>query len=484
MIDRSLTDSNVVILEGESGSGKTSLAREYGYTKSASDPNYWVRFLSSITLLAEYDELAREFNIDTKEDYFHGLKTRLKQMSAENNLEFLFIIDNVDESQLGMTLRFVDDVNDDRIKFILTTKCAHLNDGYHTFILNSFGMDDLAELTKNKSIHLSPEEKAAFSSTLFKQDAKVLPLKLDRLLTRVKKSGHTHKVEHTKSLLEKDDHRFRLIKNECSLAFEVLNYLAFLCGEYVSYDLLKSLLISSQEDLTKALDYLVRNLEVFVNQRGEYSMNESAQSEFRKHAIFASNIEDLFEKIVMSLNSLLCEEDIKVGQMNYTTLNLINQARYVLKYDCKTKSTNRHVSDLIKKLALVKNEQDSNEKTQTQAMNARKSNIHRENLSDKVKKLLELSGLNQKNCDFELALENLNEAFEICTNILPSDHPELANILVEIANIKIIYEGDYGNALKKYEQALAVLNKDLPENQILVANIIFGIANAHNYQGL
>jgi tetratricopeptide (TPR) repeat protein len=241
----------------------------------------------------------------------------------------------------------------------------------------------------------------------------------------------------------------------------------------------------------RALDYLIKHGEISVNQRGDYSINEASQYEFKRLAHFGVPIEDLFDKIVLALNSLIFEDDlVNNGGLSARILNLINQAKHVLKNETRTKSSTRNVSELHKKIGLVKSEyfQKSDQQSQSTVVNNNNINNNKpvttsEHPSDQARELVQMSYENEKNCDYKSAMSNLNEAIEIYTQLLPSNHLTLAYLLNDLASMQVIFGGDYEEALKNHNRALDVLSQNLPVNQILKANTLFGIANAYNYRG-
>jgi tetratricopeptide (TPR) repeat protein len=503
LIDENFVTSQIAVIEGDSGSGKTTLAQEYAYKKNANDPRFIVKFMNSFTFLSELELIGKSFKVfrkDTKTvlDFLNDLKTEINKFTIENKLRFLFIIDNVTEKDL-LVKRFISGLSEN-CKIILTTKYTNLNENYFTLTLQPFDFNDFTEiLQKRDSITLSAPEKEVFASMGFKKGMKVSPLKLNRLLIRLKKNGNSWKFENMRSLLEREENRFRLIKNEFPIAFECLNVLAYLSGQSVPFELLRAIFIGPNDDLIRALDYLVKHAEISVNQRGYYSINETSQYEFKRLAHFGVSIEDLFDKIVLALNSLIFEDDLVNSEMNgglsAEILNLINQAKHVLKNDTRTKSSNKNVSELHKKIGLVKSEyfQKSDQQSQPTVINNNnnvysKSNNNsvttNENPSDQAKELVQMSYENEKNCDYKSAMSNLNEAIEIYTQILPSNHLTLAYLKNDLASMQVIFGGDYEEALKNHSRALTILNQNLPVNQILKANTLFGIANAYNYQGM
>ena len=498
LIDKNFHDNNnnIAVIEGESGCGKTTLALEYAYKMNTNDSSCLVKFLNSSTLLSELEVIGKDLKVYKKDaknvfEFINNLTNEINKFAQEKMITFLFIIDNVTEKDL-LVKKFVCGLGK-RSKILITTKYTNFNESFFTLVLTPFDFVDFNEMLEKKdSISLTNSEKEVFASMGFKRGMKVSPLKLNRVLTRLKKNGNSWKFENVRSLLEREENRFRLIKNEFSLSFEVLNILAYLNGQNVSFELLKSIFISENDDLIRALDYLVKHGEICVNQRGEYSINEISQYEFKKLAHFSVSIEDLFERIVLALNSLIFEDDLSVNNLNEKTLNLINQSKHVLKYETRMKSSNKNVNELLKKIGLVNEEyfqkssqtapnafiyEQTSTKAQQTATNAMSS-------SDHAKELIQMSYENEKICNYKSAIANLNEAIEIYTEILPSNHPTLSHLLNDLASMQVIFGGDYEEALKNHNRALDILNKLTPVDQILKANTLFGIANAFNYQGM
>ena len=156
-----------VYMYGESGSGKTSLAHEYIRNLRINNNNnnqIIIRWIKSCSLLNSFKCLADELDINLNdqpksEELFHKIKLKLNQFTRSNNLNLLFIIDNLVYNESDEFLNdFKHLINNFslEIQFLITTKhinfLQHLNHSTNNvqFQLSLFDSNDCIEFVHKK----------------------------------------------------------------------------------------------------------------------------------------------------------------------------------------------------------------------------------------------------------------------------------------------------------------------------------------------
>ena len=137
----------------------------------------------------------------------------------------------------------------------------------------------------------------------------VLPLKLVKLVSKVKNETLWRFKEIKNYLLDTIEHNYLLFKAENPLAFEILSYTAYFNVKNISFEFIRTILKNkSRDDLEDALDYLVKNSElVFDCQTGNFCVHELTQNEI-KQANKNTSEEDLIAD--KDLNILIEEEKL------------------------------------------------------------------------------------------------------------------------------------------------------------------------------
>ena len=179
----------------------------------------------------------------------------------------------------------------------------------------------------------------------------VLPLRLEKLLRQLDEESQWGFNEARIYLENEAATRYSLMAQENAIAVELLYYLSHLHGESVSMELIRALLISkSSEDLTKALNYLVRTYNVRLNaDERTYQIHQLVQDEIRvaKNKVTQSHsTDDTLGKLAFAVNSLLTSKT--------TDTSLYAQAEHLLSKEWPSKATSVHCADLYQKLAQPK----------------------------------------------------------------------------------------------------------------------------------
>ena len=135
-------------------------------------------------------------------------------------------------------------------------------------------------------------------NNLLENKTNLLPIHLNKLLVRTT----TNNQENKKS-------------------FEILNYLAYLNNDYISFDLIKKLLINNDEikstrkqkikeiELKQNLNYLIESAELSRNSQTSYSINKQTQIEVLKYYLSKENKEiTIINNILKVLNDYSINE--------------------------------------------------------------------------------------------------------------------------------------------------------------------------------
>ena len=115
-IDRMLEKSTHVYIYGDSGDGKTALARQYGYYKKDTSPNTLIQFVVSSDYSSNLYSLQKLFNcLDVNTDALGAVKSKALSL----NKHILFIFDDVEK--LEDVRELLNHFNYEKFQFLLTT---------------------------------------------------------------------------------------------------------------------------------------------------------------------------------------------------------------------------------------------------------------------------------------------------------------------------------------------------------------------------
>ena len=242
-----------LFVHGRSGTGKTTLARQYAYKLSDTDQNCIVRFMSSERIWAELKRLGFYFymqNVTYKhsQDFLTELVVRLNEYAIKRDFKFLFVIDDAKEGHdsLGL-LKCGFNAN---FKILYTTKSPEIGFNCKKLMLESFDEDKCLDLIRHRGI-FDRTNKAEWIEIFKLMGAQnkvaVLPLKLCKLV-EMARERHWKGDRIKKYLASNMENLFDIVKKEMPLAFEILTLFSYLNGANISSELVKSFFKGSQID--------------------------------------------------------------------------------------------------------------------------------------------------------------------------------------------------------------------------------------------
>ena len=488
----------IVYIHGRSGCGKTTLAREYAYRIVDTTENYIVRFFDSDKFFFEFEQLALELNIlkknfSTNEDFIKKVKCKIDYYTEETKLKFLFVLDNVKESDECLkALSF--DLNKNS-EIMVTTKYPHFKNHYFKMVpmqLEPFDDTNCLHLLTNQHVHnnLAPNDwHEIFRLLSTKNKISVLPIRLVKLLSVINEHPLWEFNEIREHIVNKAGNIYGWLKSECGKAFELLSYFSFLNGFNINSQLIKSIFSDwSPSDLELALNFLLKNSEIVKNLDGGFTIHESTQCDVKCE--IPSEHDPLLDKIVLSLNILMKEENLKNlfnSKLDKAKENLFYQSMHVLQHEWRSKATNKQCAELYVKVGIVdekyflkfQNSIDCYRK----ALEIYKSNDTVANNTVIADTIFRIAEINKDQGNYEQALIDYNESLDLDLAVL-SEKGDLS-IAKKLHNIGFIYDkqGKYVLSLSKYAEALRLKKELLPANHPDIGKTIHNIALVYTSLG-
>ena len=255
-------------------------------------------------------EINRYKNYD---EFLAELTLRLNHYSDKRNFKFLFIVDNIKEDHNSLNIlkcRF-----NSNFKFLFTTKQPTIIQKYESIKLETFNEEKCFELIQKHKIFNRAENEAQWIEILklmgVQAKVEVLPLKLNKLLAMMRERPSLKGDKIKKFLEAYEMNLFDHVTSECPFAFQILTLFSYLNENNISIELIKSFFDTTPEDdLKKALEYLVRNSEIILNEQGDYNIHELTQIDVTETNKNKVDNDVFLNKIVTCLKSL--ENEIKL----------------------------------------------------------------------------------------------------------------------------------------------------------------------------
>ncbi len=409
-IEEAFKTKQYVYIQGRSGFGKSQLALKYSI--NAKQNKYIIKWIKSKEIYQSFIELADELKINIIDrpkfdELAKIIKKKLNKFTNEKKLNLMFFIDNLvyeskDESlNEFQNLIFGFEIN---IKFIITTKDQLIinklnkSHSYEIISLDGFNSKKSLEYIKIKldedSIHKNSLNENDWKELLeimsLKTDGKILPIHLNKLLTKLNEDGQFWKLNEIGNYLKNEiKTKFNDLKVQNNNAYKILCYLAFLNEESISKYLIYQLVQDKIDSdlIIIGIDYLTRNSEINKSENGYFTIHETTQIEILHALEFEEDI--YLNKIIEILDNLIVWKNIIENQktLNSDYKEYFNHSIKVLSLDWKSKKKNKTINNLLDKTAYI------------------------------YKNIL---------IKYDKALENYIESLRIRKKSLPKDHPDIA----------------------------------------------------------
>ena len=495
-IDKILENSQYCYIYGKSGYGKSTLAYEYGFYVKEYSEQFYVHSIVSGDEMENLIELSSRFldPINLEDTEPENLIRKIGNKIDLFERRILFIFDNLTTFEnIELILNILNDH-----KFIITTKNHDLfkkQDRTRKFgiDLNGYNEHWCIEYLKANNIYSEDEKKNWVDLINRCAGGKMPPQSLYNLINDINEKKFCN-FEDLEKILNGDlFKKYQFIMEKNNIAFNVLQYLAYLDGSGIDYGIIKEIFIN-HNDIESSLNYLAKYGYLKEEQlkvgKITYKMHDSIQNEL-KNNIQSDKEEQIQLNIIENLNRLIKKE-----------INTeINLSKWEARKIDRLKELERHGTKIYKKYKNFENKDilieflDNIIKLNSEVF----INIFKEEEIEKyileIKKQTlpanhpdismsynKIGKVLRKQGKYEEALENHDKSLKIALETLEANHP---NIAASYNNIGLILseQGRLEEALENYEKCLKIQLETLPANHLNIAFSYNNIGNIFIYQG-
>jgi len=320
----------IVALHSFSGTGKTSIANEYGYSFKSKGFVYWIKSDNGeLNFIA--DDLGIQLTNVEKNDksiITEKIKSELEKISRNSvyKFSFLFIFDNFDEydneNDIDCIIQLADLKN---IHILITTTTdeyilkTNLSSEYSEFIplelfddLESieFTKNNLKDITNNESeiddliefFEIKSQKRRPITLTKMIIFVK-LKLEKDKNLTAlIKKLKLTGKKKLEQIII--DDELFELIKLKNEKSLKLLNYASFLDSDFMFIKIFTEMLEFEEDELENSVNDLKKLSLINIERKNEdmgLKMHKTLQNETKEY-LRNKNFQEISNEYYIRLN--------------------------------------------------------------------------------------------------------------------------------------------------------------------------------------
>ena len=493
--------NKLIVITGVSGIGKSSAAINYAHTQKEKNSKLILRLFdadSKEKIDDEFKNLAEELKIDSKIfETKHAFLNLIKKNLSELNESLFFIFDNVSSQK---------DVQDyinalpRNVKAIVTTKNKDLlSNKYKTIDLKPFQkqeIEDMINLYLEK--YINPEIIAKLKD-YFKTESgnyTCYPFTIEKTLAIVKFYFESHPAKNIDEILNhiKKYYNFEtqmllyIVRDEQhERAWRILQYLAFIDGDFISIDLIQSLLKISApptEDLKflKELSLIERTvkrnkigikLHELVQKEIKVAISTNDEVSFSLDEIYFKLIEKLDERIKTIGDNPDEKWIIADMDMNHV-IYLFNRNQIEFKKIEMNKDILNRVVNLKKKLGFYYFYQLYDYESSIQSFNSILDASNASDLSIDLSSILNNIGCSYENLgDFIKAQEFYNKAISNGLN------KEI--IATSFNNIGSLYKkkGDFKTALNNFLKAVQIRKSLNIEKDAILARYMNNVGTVY-----
>lgn len=489
-----------VLLCSYAGSGKSTIANEYGYSFLSESANNFAYFFNSSeqNLKFSLNEYVKSIpgskekpNITVK-DILNKIHATFRCLNKRTKL--LFILDNCDSYEIIADLL---NLNLTNLYFIITTRNDYLLNSkqkYHKIELKPFSPAESLEYLKlNLIVDLTTNQ-------IDLDRLEMRPYLLNKITAFIKLKSASIK-DSIDSFT--DDTLFELIQNKNKQSFEILKLSAYLDADFIPVKIFLKLLNISKEEL----ELLVKNLKELSLIKIQYEketgikLHRCLQNEILQYLKQNQSLDQLgetltrilpiinddsttwstnrlyynnFKKIFEIFLAFKDENDLNLieryAEFNYKWLNYSESLKYFQKALALNKSNSISYLSYIANIHSASNQYDK----ALDCLNNSLEQLDKDESSNQFATILNnISIIYLDQSDFNKCLEFTNEALNIFKQ--NNKDEQIAGCLNRIAGV--YYEkSDYDLALDYYEQSLDIYHKLYPNDiHPKVADVLNGL---------
>ncbi|WP_342169818.1 tetratricopeptide repeat protein [Rickettsia endosymbiont of Seladonia tumulorum] len=469
-IDNALSKNSYVAISAFAGTGKTTLAKDYG-RKQRDEAKKIVRFInadSAYKINEAYRQLAKELAIyitDKKE----GEIIRLVCNKIANlNSNTLFIFDNVEAyKDIELYINGIMNIPKDKVQTIITTKNNKLSDDITNIELKPFNIKTAITYLENSlGNRFNNEDINDLIEELGNKD-EVLPYSLSKAVAYFKKNKLLKVKDYLNFLRNNKDEQPETILlleilEKSPVAWQMLQYSAYLDPDFISIDIFKKLFLVSEEKLQEPIKRLEElSLMNLIRQDEQAGLQLHGLVQFAvkryadRHKEHAIDKKEVFVRLIEVLDNLFPSvtnepskdwENAKliyphvIKILNIHKLSKASLYKKVGYYNdhilCKFKESLEYHEEALKRYRV----------------------LYSGNHPYIVISLKNIGIAYQKLGQFSKALEYLEEALKIRQALYQADHPDIANSL---NNVGLVYKDldNISKGLEYFKKALEMKQK-------------------------
>jgi hypothetical protein len=289
------TTKQIVILAARAGTGKSTLANEYGYKHAESTENNRVSIVvpceTRDKVLDKLKKIALHLKIDiSKREMVESLFSHVRRVLNELDQRVLFILDNVEKYE--DIAEFLKELSQcEKCKFLLTTRDKNIlpsddrepDNKCILITLDSFSVDeanDFVQINLDQVKNSSQDERENVIRAVIDDEYKILPLKLKLTVQYINDNLVDFAclndcVEHVRA--QKDESfMFRTLSKTKS--FGILAFCAYQDADAISLNLIRDLFKPLNEALNKLISLGMLDVDYDTSQ---ITMHRLVQAEMR-----------------------------------------------------------------------------------------------------------------------------------------------------------------------------------------------------------
>jgi trehalose utilization protein len=331
-IDHLLAEHAYVIISGEPGFGKTSLATEYGY-RQINRPNN-ARIVIRIDadsrekIEGAYRDIATELGIRTEQQTPEMIMRLVYSQIKTSQKKVLLLFDNVENYEhIAPYIGYLPE----NLNALITTRHSRLVEGEPTIKVKPFTYSEAAQYISSSAIKKrirSPQEVEALVEYYAKGTGYVVPYHLNRAIGIIKQQPIGNIKNYLKFVKAHPDDEGELILQQklmakARLAWPILQYAAYLDPDLIDLSIFKQLFNADKDALKEAIKILESLSAMYVVRReGQeglslHRLTQGIIKTFIENPLYQENClakAEMMAQLVQSLNTLCPRVDANPDQ--------------------------------------------------------------------------------------------------------------------------------------------------------------------------
>ncbi|ASX28271.1 hypothetical protein BA173_05610 [Rickettsia sp. MEAM1 (Bemisia tabaci)] len=469
-IDNALSKNSCVAISAFAGTGKTTLAKDYG-RKQIEEAKKIVRFIntdSAYKINEAYRQLAKELGIYTIGEKEEDITRLIHENIAKLNSNTLFIFDNVEiYKDIEPYLNSMMSILKDKVQVIITTKNNKLSDDITNIELKPFNIKTAITYLENSlGNRFNDQDINDLIEELGNKD-EVLPYSLYKAVAYLKENKLLKVKDYLNFLRNNKDKQPETILlleilEKSPVAWQMLQYSAYLDPDFISIDIFKKLFLLDEEKLQELIKKLeALSLMKLIYQDGQAGLQLHGLVQFAvkryvdRHQEHAIDKKEVFVRLIEVLDNLFPSvtnepsKDWENAKLIYPHVIKILNIHKLSKASLykKVGYYNDHI--LYKFKESLEYHEEALKKYRV---------LYSGNHPYIVISLKNIGIAYQKLGQFSKALEYLEEALKIRQALYQADHPDIANSL---NNVGLVYKDldNISKGLEYFKKALEMKQK-------------------------